>query len=293
MAGKIASGFELSKESWAALNKNRQLVVFPIISMIGMAIVTILFFIPGAVLVNMALGTDSKANWIPSLVLLFIYYLVTYTIVIFSNTALVGATMKLIRGEPATVNDGIHIAAARFGKIFIYALISATIGVIARAITQAGRDSNNVIVAILAAIAGGVLQGAWSLAVFFAVPIMVAEDLSVKETLERSWHLFKQTWGEGFVGSAAIGGISCLAYLAVLIVGGGIIAGGVYLHTIPLIVIGAVILIFGFILISLLNGAVNGIFQASLYSFATTGNAGPFIDSELARKAFQTAAPRA
>jgi len=286
MAGKIASGFELSKQSWAALNHNRQLVVFPIISMIGMAIVTILFFIPGAVLVNIALGGDGTAQWIPSLVLLFVYYLVTYTIVIFSNTALVGATMKLIRGEPATVRDGLHIAFTRLGKIFVYALISATVGVIARAVTQAGRDSNNAIVAILAALAGGILQGAWSIVVFFAVPIIVAEDLDVKDTLQRSWHLFTETWGEGFVGSAAIGGISCLAYLAVLIIGGGIVAAGIYLNTIPLIVVGAIILLFGFVLIGLLSGAVNGIFQASLYNFATTGNAGPFIDTELARRAF-------
>ena len=289
MAGKIASGFELSKQSWTALNKNRQLVVFPIISMIGMAIVTILFFIPGAVLVNAALGSDGGTHWIPSLVLLFVYYLITYTIVIFSNTALVGATMRLIRGQPATVGDGLHVAFARFGKIFVYALISATIGVIARAVTQAGRDSNNAIVAILAAIAGGVLQGAWSIVVFFAVPIIVAEDLSVKDTLERSWHLFKQTWGEGFVVRAAVSGISCLAYLAVLIIGGAAIAGRIYLHSIPLAVIGGVIVLFGFVLIGLLNGAVLGIFQASLYNFATTGSAGPFIDTELARSAFVSA----
>jgi len=138
-------------------------------------------------------------------------------------------------------------------------------------------------------IANGFELSKWSIAVFFAVPLMVAEDLNVKDTLERSWHLFKETWGEGFVGSAAIGGISCLAYLAVLIVGGGFIAGGIYLPSIPLIVVGVAILLFGFVLIGLLNGAVNGIFQASLYNFATTGNAGPFIDTELARRAFQVA----
>ena len=140
--------------------------------------------------------------------------------------------------------------------------------------------------AILAALVGGILQGAWNLAVFFAVPIIVVENLGLKDSLERSWHLFKETWGEGFVGRAAIGGISCVAYIAILIIGGGITAAGFYLSTWLLIISGIVVLVLGFVSIGLLNGAVNGIFQASLYNFATTGDAGPFIDTELARKAF-------
>jgi len=47
-----------------------------------------------------------------------------------------------------------------------------------------------------------------------------------------------------------------------------------------------VVLVIGVLVIALLNSAVNGIFQASLYNFATTGDAGPFIDTELAKEAF-------
>ena len=50
--------------------------------------------------------------------------------------------------------------------------------------------------------------------------------------------------------------------------------------------IGGIFMLVGFVVVSLLNGAVNGIFQASLYHFATTGNAGPFIDTGIARDAF-------
>ena len=70
--------------------------------------------------------------------------------------------------------------------------------------------------------------------------------------------------------------------------GGGIIAAGVVANVMALAVLGAVLLILGLVVVSLLNGAVNGIFQASMYHYATTGNAGPFIDNELAREAFQS-----
>jgi hypothetical protein len=110
----------------------------------------------------------------------------------------------------------------------------------------------------------------------------------VRDSLKRSFEVSKQTWGEGFVGSTAIGGISCLVTLAVLLVGGGIIAAGVLADALALVIVGAILLILGLVVVSLLNGAVNGVFQASMYHYATTGDAGPFIDDELAHEAFQS-----
>lgn len=286
---KMKNGLELSRQSWGALRANRQLVIFPIISMIGLIVITALFFVPQAALLGLSGITSGAAagfSWIAFLVVLFVYYLVAYFFVIFSNTALVGAVLRLIEGKPATVGDGLRVAMSRLGKIFVFALISATVGVIARSITQSGRSSNNIIVSILAAVIGGLIQGAWNLMVFFALPVMIVEKVSVTASLKRSLEIFKQTWGEGFVGSTAIGGISCLVSLLILLVTGAMMAGGIALGNVPLIIAGAVLMLFGFVIVSLLNGAVNGIFQASLYHFATTGSAGPFIDTGLAREAF-------
>jgi hypothetical protein len=266
------------------------LIVFPIVSGIAMIIVTILFFIPEAFAFRPILEAEnpSAAQWITAFVILFLYYLVASFVVTFSNTALVGATLKMIEGQPATLGDGLSVAVSRLGKIIVYTLISATIGVLARSIAQSGRQSDNAIVAILAAIIGGLIQGAWSLLVFFAIPVMVVENTGVRDSLKLSFELFKQTWGQGFVGSTAIGGISCLVMLAVVLIGGGIIAAGVLVHSLAVIILGGVLLILGLVAVSLLNGAVNGIFQASMYHYATTGKAGPFLDNELAREAFQS-----
>jgi len=40
--------------------------------------------------------------------------------------------------------------------------------------------------------------------------------------------------------------------------------------------------------LALVTGAVNGVFQASRYRYATTGDAGPFIRTEDAAAAFRT-----
>jgi hypothetical protein len=288
---RIQNGVELTRQSWAALRANPQLMIFPVISLIGMIIVTILFFIPVSATGIVAAmsdqsGRSSNINQTLFTITIFLYYFVTYTVIIFSNTALVGAALKLARGETATVQDGINIALSRMGKIFVYALISATIGMLARAVRQSGSNSRNLVGIIIANIIAGIIQGAWNLVVFFAIPVLVVEDLGVIDSLKRSVGLFKQTWGEQFTGSVAISAIGCLATLGLMVVGIVIIglAAATGSTAVTIFAIGVVVL--AFIFLSLLSGAINGIFQASLYQYATTGDSGKLIDTSLASAAF-------
>lgn len=289
---RIQNGVELTRQSWAALRANPQLMIFPVISLIGMIIVTILFFIPvsatgifSALSESNSRGSGNGSNTL-FVIVLFLYYFVTYTVIIFSNTALVGAALKLARGETATVQDGINIALSRMGKIFVYALISATIGMLARAIRESGSNSKNIVGAILAAVIAGIIQGAWNLVVFFAIPVLVVEDIGVIDSLKRSVALFKQTWGEQFTGSVAISALSCLATLALGVVAVVLIGLAAATQSGVVIALAIGIIILGFIFLSLITGAINGIFQASLYQYATTGDAGKLIDTQLARNAF-------
>lgn len=289
---RIQNGVELTRQSWAALRANPQLMVFPVISLIGMIIVTILFFIPvSATGIFSAISESSNRNahdinQALFTIIIFLYYFVTYTVIIFSNTALVGAALKLARGETATVQDGINIALSRMGKIFVYALISATIGMLARALRDSGRNSRNIGAMIIANIIAGIIQGAWNLVVFFAIPVLVVEDLGVIDSLKRSVGLFKQTWGEQFTGSMAIGAVSCLVTLGLFVVGGVLITLAAMTESVALIVVTIAVVVLAFVFVSLINGAINGIFQASLYQYATTGDAGRLIDTQLAHDAF-------
>ena len=207
MMRRIQNGAQLSAASWRALRENPQLLMFPFISLIASILVTIAFFIPiaGSNLLDFSQGREDPS--LLTIIILFLYYTVNYTVIIFSNTALIAAAAKVIRGEPATVQDGINVAMSRLGKIIPYALVSATVGMLARSIAQSGRNSNNLVAAILTAIVGAVLQGAWNIIVFFAIPVLVYENIGFIDSLKRSLALFRQTWGESFVGNAVIGGI--------------------------------------------------------------------------------------
>ncbi len=293
MSRKIANGVAITQQCWRALKQNPQLMMFPLISGIAVFLVSVLFFVPTVGVLWAAGGGDipseenlSTAEYILLTLIGFIYYFACYTVIIFSNTALVGTSLRLLKGQPATVQDGIAIAMGRMGQIIGFALISATIGTIARAISNSGRDSNNGVLGLVAMLLGGLIQGVWSVVVFFAIPVFVVENVGPITAIKRSWQIFKQTWGEGFTGRAVIGGVGCLVQFVLVAILVGLFALAVAAQS---ILIGILAVLFGvvaFSAVTLLTGAINGVFQASLYQYATTGNAGRFIDTALARDAF-------
>jgi hypothetical protein len=69
-------------------------------------------------------------------------------------------------------------------------------------------------------------------------------------------------------------------------VGFVLISLAVATKSVVVIVLAVAIVVLAFIFLSLISGALNGIFQASLYQYATTGDAGKLIDTDLARNAF-------
>jgi hypothetical protein len=287
MSDRIANGAGLARQSWIALRQNRQLLLFPLVSGLALIVASLLFL---AAALGMGVFSGSEGDdpdWLVGLVLLFLFYLVAYTIAIFANAALVGAVLKLGRGETATVRDGFSIAFSRLGRIVLYASISATVGMLASSIARSGRESSNIIVAIVTAIVGALIQGAWNLVVFFAIPVIVSEDLGVTASLRRSLDIFRQTWGEDFVGRATIGGAGCLVFAAILLITGVVVGIGLAIESGALVAFAVVVGVVLIGAVALVTGALNGVFQASLYRYATTGDAGPFIRTEDAAAAFR------
>lgn len=296
MSEAIANGTRLTAQSWKALRENRQLLVFPLVSGVVLTLISVGFIAAALTIgwIDGVAGADDgerSRSAILGLTELFLFYLACYAVVIFSNTALVGAVLRLADGQSATVGDGFRIALRRLPRIVLYALISATIGLLARHVARSGRGSGNALVAIATAVVGSLVQGAWNLVVFFAIPVIVVEDLGTVASLRRSLEIFRRTWGEAFAGEAAIGGIGCAAYLAIILAAGALIGVGAALGISALIVVAIAAGVALIACLALLTGAVNGVFQASLYRYATAGDAGPLFDTSDAAAAFQGAGP--
>jgi hypothetical protein len=284
---RMSRSWELVKASWEILKQDKEMLWLPVISTVATIIVSILFFIPLASTGLLEAASDgaelTQSQQITGLVIAFLFYLVMYTIIIFCNAALVGMALMRMRGEDPTLQDGLRIASERIGKIIGWAAISATVGMILQAIRG---DNDN----FLSQIVAGILGTAWNLITFLVIPVLVVENVGPIEAVKRSGSLLKKTWGEQIMGTFGMGIISMLAMLAAAVVVGlplWLIASVIGSDIITAIAIGIVVIVVMFV--ALVFSALNGIFTAALYRYATEGAeaVGNFYDERTIAGAFQ------
>lgn len=286
----FSRSWQLFKASLAVLRQDKELIIFPLISTAGLIVVSILFLIPlgltGILGTVSAGGEPTTVQYILGAIITFLFYWVTYTIIIYAQTALVGAAMIRLNGGDPTVKDGFKIANERLGKIIGYASIAATVGMLLNMLKNAARESDNIVVSIVGQLFAGALTMAWNLITFLVVPVLVVENVGPIEAIKRSGAYLKKTWGENLIGTGGMGFISFLFMMAGFLVVGlltmllssllgnvGIIIG----ITLMFAVLGGIGLFFS---------ALGGIFQAALYKYATEGTTGEMFEAELIQGAF-------
>jgi hypothetical protein len=283
MFQSLSNSWELAKASWSVLSADKELLIFPLISMIGVVIVLITFAIPFSVLLGVFSGmTNEQASSDASSVLLFVFgflfYVVMYFVIFFCNTALVGAALIRLRGGDPTLGDGFRIASERLGKIFGFAVVSATVGMILQIISERGGWIGEIVVSIIGFI--------WTVATYLVVPILVLENVGPIDAVKRSVELLKRTWGENLVANLTIGALFGWIIFAVFIVFGGLIAWAASIENMVLAVSFGVALVLVWAIISLISSALTGIYQAALYLYATDGQTAAF-DASVLQGAFK------
>ncbi len=256
--GRMASGWNLTKVSLRVLRKDKELLVFPLLS--GVSLMLILGAFVGAIFFTVGFDTmfQGSSGWL-SAVLFFLYYVIAFFVGLFFNAAVIGAAMIRLNGGDPTLSDGLRVARQNVGRIFVWALFAATVAMIIRAIQER--------VGILGKVLMGIVGIAWSLATFFVVPVLIYERLGPWAAVKRSAYIFRKTWGETFTGQFTMGGIFVLAgLLGILPIALGVAVGG----TIGLIVGGIVAFVY-WVILGIVASAANSILVAALYRYATTG----------------------
>ena len=131
--GRLQNSIDLAKSSWNVLRDDKQLTVLPLLSGLSALVVALVFFGPVALIAhNGAQGSSKPLAWILGAVG---YLAVTY-VVIFFNAALVFAADKRLRGEPVTIGEAVHAAGARAHVLLPWAVLSATVSLVLRAIEE-------------------------------------------------------------------------------------------------------------------------------------------------------------
>ncbi|MBA3531957.1 MAG: hypothetical protein H0T73_08570 [Ardenticatenales bacterium] len=279
MFNRISSSWALVKASAAVLRADKELLIFPIVSFIGVLLVTISFAIP-TFMAGILDGVGSLEEFpIAGYVIAFLYYLAQYFVIFFANTALVGATMIRLKGGDPTVSDGFRIAMKHSRSIFGYALISATIGMILRVLSERS--------GVVGQIAVSLIGLGWNLATFLVVPGLVIEECGPIEAVKRSTELLKKTWGEQVVGNFAVGTIFGLLTFGVILLMLPVLFLAFSTESFVLIALTIGVGIIAVATLSLLNAALSGIYAAALYQYAAEGTTSSYFETPLLVNAFR------
>jgi hypothetical protein len=273
---RFARGWRLSKDSWAILKADRSLLAFPVVGSITALIAFAIVVAPG---VGVAAAADTAWPVIP-FILLALY--VTTFVTIYCGVGLAAATAQVMDGQDATLRSGLAAARPHLGAIAKWALVQATVGLLLN-ILQSLADSDNGILKIVGLILTLLVSVAWTLASFFVIPLLAFEDLGPGDALKRSVAIIKEHWGEGVVGSAAIGGLVFLmGFLpACLLIFVGVSAGGAAAYA--LIALGVILLIIA----AIVGNTLNQVFRVALYRWVTGKGAAPGFDNEDLERAFR------
>lgn len=278
MFDKIKNSWNLMKASAAVLQADKELLIFPILSSIGVLILTAIFVFP-MIAVGFFEDMLAENSQYVTYIVLFLFYVVQYTVIIFANSALVGAAMIRLKGGDPTVGDGFRIAFQHIGNILGYALLSATVGLILRMISE--RSGN------LGRIASSLVGLAWNLATYLVVPVLVIEGVGPVEAIKRSAGLLKKTWGEQIVGNFSIGLIFVLVTVLVILLGIPFFILAISLESLALIIAFGVIFVLVLVFLGLINSTLTGIYVAAVYRYAAEGEASGFFDEEMIQGAFR------
>ena len=204
-AEKLSNGWTITKSSFAILQKNKQLLIFPILSGASLILVMGTFIIGMLAASGWDLGYNNTNSPVVTYAIMFGFYFVNYFIIVFFNMALIHCTKLYFDGEEVSVSIGLKFSLSRIGVILSWAFFAATVGMILRVIQENTGTIGKIITGLLGIV--------WSVTTFFVVPVIAYENLGPIAAFKRSTELMKAKWGESLSATFSMGLIKLLVFV--------------------------------------------------------------------------------
>lgn len=266
--GRIARGWALSKKSFALVEHDRRLLLFPLISILATGTAAVIVFAP------VVAWWESSGGDVPWIVGAVVGFYVLNVISTFFGVAFIAVARTSLQGGAWTMADGWRCARTRLVPILLWSVVATLVGLLLQALERVRGG------ALVNVVARWIIGAAWSLATLFIVPVLALEGGSPFAAAKRSVEIVRKRWGEGVAGSLTIGGIFSLVFLAGLapfLIGLAVLRSAPVLG-VPLIVVGVAIVAVGMVV----NAAVSQLFRFVLYEYAVGDRTlGPFSAAEL------------
>lgn len=265
---RLGQGWKLGIKSLEVIGQHPKLLLFPVLS--GLAMVLILLSFGGAFLgltgfdphlMEAFFQKMENLGEVVFFAIAFVFYLIAYFVVVFFNVALVHNARLVFAGKEPSIREGISFSAQRSHQILAWAALAATVGLILKIIEDK-----------LGSLVSGLLGFAWSLATYFVVPTLAAEDIGPIDALKRSSRVIREHWGES-IGAGFSLGLFSFAGMVIAVLSG--IVFSMAIHPGVGIPLGFLV----FLLTLVVNGAARNIFLTATYEHAQ-GNTPDAFDAE-------------
>lgn len=252
---KVKNGWKICELSLKVLQSNKKLIIFPIISGIALFVILTSFFIG----IGAALGwhfeqLNQSDNNVMRYLVTFVVYLVSYTVVIFFNIALMHCVKLYFQGKEVSLSIGFKYSVSRLAYIISWSAFAATVGLILKIIQDNVGKLGKILV--------GLLGIAWGISTFFVVPIVAYEDKSPWNALKESVEMMKKVWGESLTAGFSFGILQFCALIVMAVFSVALILVNVY--------VGIAVFVLGLVLIFSVFSSLNSIFISAIYIKVST-----------------------
>ncbi|MFZ1371097.1 MAG: DUF6159 family protein [Ferruginibacter sp.] len=206
---RLSTGWRITMNSFAILKKNRQLIIFPILSGISLLLMMGIFILGIFAVAGWDVDYINTDNDVVNYAIMFLFYFVNYFVVVFFNMALIHCSKLYFNGEEVSVSIGLKFSASRIGVILSWALFAATVGTILKIIQENSGWLGKIITGLVGIV--------WGITTFFVVPVIAYENLGPVAAFKRSTQLMKEKWGESLAATFSLGLIQTLVFLLAMV----------------------------------------------------------------------------
>ncbi len=276
--GRIGDGWQLTKVALGIVRQDKELLVFILLGLIISGLMWGLFLASVFFLDIAFFEAVQDTSAVLYYLLYFLFYLLTAFIAVYFQAAVVGSALIRLEGGSPTLGDGFRQANKHVGKLFLWAVVSATVGLILRAVRERLGFIGRIILAGI-----GI---AWALASYMVIPVVVTEGAGPWTALKRSAGLFRRTWGETLVGGLGLGLVLAGLFLLGLIP----LIAGIYLLVQVSVLWGFVLIgvaLVYWLVIGLVWGAAWAVLSAVLYRYAAHGKLAPGVSAAVLQSAIR------
>ena len=273
--GRIRASWLLFKESWRLLAADKELLLIPVAALV-LNLCLLGIVIGSTVLLTQnsenPLFTGDTLHTLDYVVLFMVYVVGAFTLAL-SQAAITHTVYTRLHNGNARLGESISVALSHAGTLFVWALITSTVGVILRMIAERSQLIGKIVAALMGA--------AWAIATFFVIPAIVIDKKGAVESIPFSITTFKRTWGETIVSNITLGLFFFLAYMLAIISVVGMIILGVYVENLIIILTALIIGVAWLVMASLAQAALEGVIKTVLYIYATDATTPTNFNREL------------